>query len=1441
MKQKLLLALLALFTLGGSNLQAQTWSASELTDGKYVFLNVGSGRYLGPGNSWGTQASLIECSHYNTLAKVSDGVYTIESQVNNGGTAYYFSGTYMDGAAVNVTIQDNGEGIFTMSTDGSYYGYDGSTTVLANNLTDPTDANAQWKIMAYDEVYANASEENPVDLTYMILDSNFDRNNRYGGGDNNDLGNKWVMDANNQNLCGGTNENKCAESWCSAFTLSQNITVPNGYFKLRAQAALTEYTVTGADFPVVYATSGANTVTSPFNTMVNGESSMTTMSTQFTNGNYWTNYTDVITVSNKSLTIGVKGTRTDTWCIWDNFQLIYMGPIDLTEFANQLAAAVAAAQAYESQLPNAVYANIATAITENNKTYETADEYSAAIEAINNAVSTYATADIITDYSRYKAVKAAVLEAAPNTATAEADTAVEAATTTDAIDAAIATLRAALLTELPNLEIAEGGYVDVTYALVDNPSVSENTDYWTAELNGSDKTSGSWAVVNYGETEFYKNNFKFYQALALTSGTWEFGVTGFHRAGNHSTYFYAGEDKILIPGVESSVVNSMAAAKTYFDNGNGKVALKFLLEEAGNVEIGIDNQDTETDKWTIFRDFTLKYYGAPDYSVYDNRLAELATEAATYESAIPAPAYAILANVVTENNTTHANKADYLAAIEAIENAIADAQDVLTAYEAYKGSLSVRAKAVTTAALENLAAEDAETLTGIIATADAAIEECATLEALNTAISTQDANLWAGIATAIGTIELEGDETLDLTYLLTNPDLTNLANWAGAEGWYTDQEDGNSQVMTNDAATSEDGTKTKFYEYWSNPAKANNAFTLYQKVTLPKGTYNISCYAFAQDQYAGTNSVGVYFYANDTQGSAVTTTRLTEAAIDFVNEESQEVKIGLKAITGNTYNWMGIGYMELYMVSTNTTMYAINTDDVENATVVATVDGEEVTEALALKNVALTVTANEGYRVDDVTVTYVDGEETKNVDLAKTDAGYTFQMPAFDVTVNVTTVALATAEDYEALNNLINSYVFGFDENEYSPYMNIAGIKAIAAAKAIDQTVENTKQVVDEAIQAIRSAGWMGNAVEVNAFYDGYFKAQSVPSENTRPLGWQRHSTTANSADGTDTGYETRLMNLVDGITDSNRGMMTKFHAFYGEQEGYTLPLKANTTYALNFKYAGWGNTPTMHINVYSEDGTRVSQSGNFTTKDNAGDQNADSWTEYSYIFTTAEAGNYVIGLIKNTGGTEQNQAGFTDLSLYRAKSVDIKIKEGFTATTYSNENALDFSNTKGLTAYIITDANGTEAEVSSVPAGTGVYVKGEPGTYKAYILGTSNTDVSENKLVGTGNTATQLTSNETTTYYVFGRQGDPKKEAFYKVKTDKATNVSANKAYLKIDVPASEAKDVITAGGGETDGINAVEAAETLNDDIYNLQGQKVNHTTRGIYIVNGKKIVVK
>ena len=320
----------------------QELEIADFADGKYYLVNVSTNKAWGCANSWGTQGSLVKHPEYVILHKQENGTYFMETQASNGGEQYYFNGEWMDNgtpAALNIIkgeelgedMDGNPVYVYYITVDTlNYYGWDGTeNTVLARNLP-AGDEKAMWVIASHEQAVAGlaeATEEDPMDATFLILDPNFNRNNRNQGA--------WTMEASNQNLCGGKNENKCAESWRSAFTLSQTIEVPNGKYILNAQAALTDYTdaYDGTDYPVVY----ANDATSKFIDMEAEDrgTSMDKLSDSFTAGKYQVEPITVIVTDGK-LTVGVKGTRTDTWCIWDNFELEYCGPASEPTDPNEL-------------------------------------------------------------------------------------------------------------------------------------------------------------------------------------------------------------------------------------------------------------------------------------------------------------------------------------------------------------------------------------------------------------------------------------------------------------------------------------------------------------------------------------------------------------------------------------------------------------------------------------------------------------------------------------------------------------------------------------------------------------------------------------------------------------------------------------------------------------------------------------------------------------------------------------------------------------------------------------------------------------------------------------------------------------------------------------------------------------------------------------------------
>ena len=75
------------------------------------------------------------------------------------------------------------------------------------------------------------------------------------------------------------------------------------------------------------------------------------------------------------------------------------------------------------------------------------------------------------------------------------------------------------------------------------------------------------------------------------------------------------------------------------------------------------------------------------------------------------------------------------------------------------------------------------------------------------------------------------------------------------------------------------------------------------------------------------------------------------------------------------------------------------------------------------------------------------------------------------------------------------------------------------------------------------------------------------------------------------------------------------------------------------------------------------------------------------------------------------------------------------------------------------------------------------------------------------------------------------------------ASVVPAGKAYLlSNDVPSASAPELSFIFGSETTGINDVKRETiTNNGEVYNLNGQRVAQPSKGLYIVNGRKVVVK
>ena len=78
----------------------------------------------------------------------------------------------------------------------------------------------------------------------------------------------------------------------------------------------------------------------------------------------------------------------------------------------------------------------------------------------------------------------------------------------------------------------------------------------------------------------------------------------------------------------------------------------------------------------------------------------------------------------------------------------------------------------------------------------------------------------------------------------------------------------------------------------------------------------------------------------------------------------------------------------------------------------------------------------------------------------------------------------------------------------------------------------------------------------------------------------------------------------------------------------------------------------------------------------------------------------------------------------------------------------------------------------------------------------------------------------------------------FYRVNAQTATP-SVDPYHCYLSLPNSKAK--VIRWEGITDGIEMVDAEAQDGQTIYNLQGQRLQRQTKGVNIVNGKKVLNK
>lgn len=312
------------------------------------------------------------------------------------------------------------------------------------------------------------------------------------------------------------------------------------------------------------------------------------------------------------------------------------------------------------------------------------------------------------------------------------------------------------------------------------------------------------------------------------------------------------------------------------------------------------------------------------------------------------------------------------------------------------------------------------------------------------------------------------------------------------------------------------------------------------------------------------------------------------------------------------------------------------------------------------------------------------------------------------------------------------------------------------------------------------------------------------------------------------------LIVYEDGSVAFNGGLETL------DAVGNTIQVTINDS-----KISATAGTAAAEFTIDVTAGTLKSASGLYIGKTaNSNGLDASSETVYTNTFSVDTEGNAVITasgncILRYNSASDQirfryYKSGQKAIQLYKKVETVTVGSAGYTTYVTKNNVAIP----EGVKVYIVTAINESsihmEPVTSTIPANEPIIVNASSGEY-GFPIAESATDISGNLLLASdGN----VTGDGSTIYALgVGKEGDAAgKVGFYRVKS--GAKVPAGKAYLNT---SDGAKDFLNFDFGETDGIGQIEMGQTSNAEIYNLSGQRVNKAQKGIYIVNGKKIVIR
>lgn len=481
-------------------------------------------------------------------------------------------------------------------------------------------------------------------------------------------------------------------------------------------------------------------------------------------------------------------------------------------------------------------------------------------------------------------------------------------------------------------------------------------------------------------------------------------------------------------------------------------------------------------------------------------------------------------------------------------------------------------------------------------------------------------------------------------------------------------------------------------------------------------------------------------------------------------------------------------------------------------------DGKLIAVAPGTTTITASISGNETYRDASASYTLKVGLPSSNLNYNPTSVTVTY-----DKKDNFTAPTLSFANGYNGTITYTSSNpsVATVNENGEVTILAVGETTITASGAATDylKASEASFTLTVNDIQGSAIGGGNGESIFKETFdkTDGTGGSAEGPSNSAS---WSGSA-----------GQSTIVADEPDWSLYSNSGGANKCikqGASGNNKKGYAMTryidVEIGKTYTLTFKAAPWSNESAKMIVTVTEGCTIDGIS-------------EDDMTPYYWNNYTATITPNTVSQIRIKFEASQNRFFLDEINVV-APSADNTVQVTIPSSgwgTYCCQWPLDFtaaSAPEGLKAYAVSSTSTSNATLTEITekiiGGTGIIINGTPGT--TYTINVADQ--------GAAYSGTNLLTGTLAPTYV--------EEGQYFLKSGKfvyssAGTLPANKAYLK-SANAPEAAANLGFVVEESTGISEVLNNISLDDDKwYDLSGRVVSPTSKGIYIHNGKKYIIK